>query len=165
MSCLVPMVAITVPLETRSELNRRDHWAARHGRTKEANELIFDTLALLALPPDLEHHHALVTMTRVGGSHLDDDNRSGALKGVRDAVARWMGLRSDDHPHVRWRTAERAGTELAVTVEVFSFLPGRSAAEVLSALRAHVAEQPVALALVSELVTALQQSGAEGITL
>lgn len=161
----LPVVTITVPLETRSELNQRGHWATRHRRTKLANELVFDTLALLSRPPNLDTRHALVTMTRVGGSHLDDDNRSGALKAVRDSVARWMGLRSDDHPHVRWRTTERAGAVLSVTVEVCVFDPGRSVAEVLSAMRAAVAGQPTVLRLVDELTVALQQAGAEGISL
>lgn len=51
----------------------------------------------------------VVLLTRVApSSGLDDDNLSGSLKAIRDAMAEWLGL-DDRDPRVGWRYAQRRG--------------------------------------------------------
>lgn len=59
----------------------------------------------------------VVHMTRLAPSNgLDDDNLRGALKGVRDELARWLGV-DDRSPLVTWQYDQRRG-EYAVEVAV-----------------------------------------------
>jgi hypothetical protein len=52
-----------------------------------------------------------VLLTRVAPSAgLDDDNLSGALKGVRDEVAKWLGVDDRHRTQVRYRYAQARGT-------------------------------------------------------
>jgi hypothetical protein len=61
------------------------------------------TLAKPSLP-------LIVTLTRVAPSNgLDDDNLAGALKGVRDAVAEWLGVDDRDRATVRYEYEQRRG--------------------------------------------------------
>jgi len=58
-----------------------------------------------------------VWLVRIAPRVLDDDNLRGALKGVRDAVADWLG-RNDNDQHIHWRYAQLRGSkgEYAVTI-------------------------------------------------
>ena len=47
---------------------------------------------------------------------LDDDGLAGSLKGVRDEIARWLGVDDRDRMTVRYRYAQRRGP-WAVLVE------------------------------------------------
>lgn len=91
-------VLVFLPLETVSEMNRRDHWSVRHRRLKAHR----DAAWLLCLPHRLP---CVVTLTRVGGRSLDTDNLTSALKGVRDGVADRLGV-DDADPRVEWRYAQ-----------------------------------------------------------
>ena len=92
------MVTVFVPVQTVSEMNRRDHWRVRHRRLKSHREAAY----LLTRPQPLP---CVVTLTRVGGKPLDTDNLAGALKGVRDGVADRLGV-DDADPRVEWRYAQ-----------------------------------------------------------
>jgi len=51
-----------------------------------------------------------VILTRVAPSAgVDDDNLVGALKGVRDQVAAWLGVDDRHRNQVRYRYAQRRG--------------------------------------------------------
>lgn len=64
-------------------------------------------------PPSLP---CVVLMTRVGPSNgLDDDNLHGALKGVRDQIAAWLGI-DDRDKRVKWICEQRRGGDWAVEV-------------------------------------------------
>jgi hypothetical protein len=84
---------------------------ARKGRVKEAVRSALPRLGeRFPLP-------VRVTLTRVSGGRLDDDNLRPALKAVRDVVAAWLGL-DDADPRVRWVYRQRAGWAAAVTIRV-----------------------------------------------
>lgn len=116
-----PLVTTTVELVTRAEANQHTHWRARQERAKEANEVVFDALSLAADPID-PRPGLVVRLTRIVGrerEQLDDDNTTGALKHVRDAVARWLGV-DDRDPCVSWTTTELfTRGPLRARVEVF----------------------------------------------
>ncbi len=87
------------PVETVSELNRRDHWSVRSRRVKNQRQAVrllwpWRTMAL--------NFPLVVTLTRVSPRELDDDNLRGALKAIRDQVADNLGLPSDRDRRVRW---------------------------------------------------------------
>lgn len=108
-------VSVFLPVETVSEMNRRDHFIVRHRRLKSHR----DAAWLLCLPHPVP---CVVTLTRVGGRSLDDDNLRSALKGVRDGVADRLGV-DDADPRVEWRYAQarksrKRGAQRGVRVEI-----------------------------------------------
>lgn len=58
-----------------------------------------------------------VTITRVGPRVLDDDNRTASAKGVRDAVAAWLGV-DDGSDAVAWEVRGEVAKGYAVRVQV-----------------------------------------------
>lgn len=109
------MIAVTIPIRTRSTLNQREHWATRAKRTKshrQAAKLAWRR----ARPPPLP---VRVLLVRVAPRALDGDNLQGALKAVRDGVADWLGV-DDRDPRIRWEYEQLRGKpgEYAVRIEV-----------------------------------------------
>ena len=114
-------LAFFVPVQTRSETNMRGHWSDRYRRSRAQKRTVAGVLAIEGilkspLPPPV-----VVTLTRVGGRRLDDDNLRGALKYVRDALAEWLGV-DDRDPRVAWRYDQLAvmdaeGVGVGVRVE------------------------------------------------
>jgi hypothetical protein len=87
-------------------MNAREHWRARSGRVKkerEATAWVLSRQQKPAIP-------CSVLLTRVAPSNgLDDDNLTGALKGVRDEVAKWLGVDDRRSMTVRYRYAQMRG--------------------------------------------------------
>lgn len=90
---------LLVPVHTRSEANRSRHeaWFTTKKHVDSQHELVGNALRSRTLrcpynPP------LRVTLTRISFGHIDSDNVWGALKHVRDAVAKWLGIddRRDD---------------------------------------------------------------------
>ena len=107
---------ITLPLRTVSGLNAREHWRARARRTKHER----DVTAWLLKPATKPAIPCAVLLTRVAPSGgLDDDNLPGAMKGIRDEIAAWLGIDDRRRDVVRYRYAQRRGP-WAVEVQ---FLP------------------------------------------
>lgn len=97
------MIRIEIPLRTVSALNKREHWGARARRVKiERNSVGW------MLPKARPATPVRVLMVRIAPRKLDDDNLAGALKGVRDAVAQWLGL-DDADPLVTWKCGQEKG--------------------------------------------------------
>jgi len=96
---------ILVSIRTGRGLNGREHHLARARRVKAERHAVS-----WMLPPQRPALPVVVTMTRVspGTVPMDDDNLSGALKAVRDAVATWLGI-DDRDPRVRWAYEQRRG--------------------------------------------------------
>ncbi len=88
-----------MPIRTAPGMNVREHWAVRSKRVKserEATGYVLRGCIKPAIP-------VVVTLTRSAPSNgLDDDNLAGALKGVRDAVAEWLGVDDRDRTRVRY---------------------------------------------------------------
>jgi len=87
--------ALLVPMRTGRGLNDRMHHMERHRVNKGEQELVLWSLALSRAK---RHAPCVVRLTRVapGTRPLDDDNLRGALKNVRDAVAKWLGIDDGD---------------------------------------------------------------------
>lgn len=107
-------LAFDVPVRTVSLTNQRGHWGKRARRAKD------ERLATWGAWHATPHHYrgallgALaagaqlqVLMRRVDPSRLDDDNIRGALKHVRDELARCLGLADDADPRVAWAYDQR----------------------------------------------------------
>jgi len=97
---------IVIPLRTVSGLNVREHWRARARRVKAERDATAWLLRPVTKPPT----PCVVTLTRVAPSGgLDDDNLPGALKGVRDQIAEWIGVDDRKREVVRYRYTQRRG--------------------------------------------------------
>lgn len=110
-------------IRTVSEANQREAWQAKARRVKDQRGAM--TLALQAhFAPTSRVAWALgaqlvVLLTRASPKPLDDDNLRGALKAIRDAIAKWLGV-DDRSPLVRWEYGQKRGAvrEYAVEVEI-----------------------------------------------
>jgi hypothetical protein len=108
------MLTMRIPLKTVSAANEREHWRAKHRRVKAEREAIAWMLKAKRPPP----LPVVVTMTRVGPSNgLDDDNLASAFKGVRDEIARWLGV-DDRSQLVRFVPAQRREKHWGVEIRV-----------------------------------------------
>ena len=58
-----------------------------------------------------------VCITRVGPRVLDDDNRTASAKGVRDAVAAWLGI-DDGDGNAAWEVRGEVARGYAVRVQI-----------------------------------------------
>lgn len=96
--------AFTVPVKATSSLNARLHWRARAAvvrRERLATFAAFRNALPLWVARDKGRESYLVTLTRTGPRRLDDDNVQGALKAIRDEVAKQLGL-DDGDPRITW---------------------------------------------------------------
>lgn len=103
-----------IPIRTSNGLNAREHFRARARRVKAERNNTAWMLATLTKPET----PCAVLLTRIGPSNgLDDDNLAGALKSVRDEVARWLGVDDRRSEVVKYRYAQRRAKEWGVLVE------------------------------------------------
>lgn len=106
---------IVVPLRTVSVPNQREHHMAKHRRVKAERKAVAWLLNGKQLPPP----PVVVTLTRLSPHHtpLDDDNLTGALKAVRDEVAKYLGVDDGNTAMVRFVYAQRRedwGVEIGI---------------------------------------------------
>jgi hypothetical protein len=106
-------MTLLVPLRTVPGLNAREHFRVRSKRVKKEREAVAWILRSAARP----QIPCSVILTRVAPSAgVDDDNLVGALKGVRDEIARWLGVDDRNRQQVRYRYAQTRG-EWGVRIE------------------------------------------------
>lgn len=79
----------TIPIKTVTGLNAREHWRKRAARVKAERA----ATALIVRP---FFTPCIVRMVRLSSSLCDDDNLQGAMKAVRDEIAKINGV--DDSP-------------------------------------------------------------------
>lgn len=107
------MLTVLVPIETVSEMNRRDHWAERHRRAKQQKEMTTLLLRTSKTPRSELRAPYVVRMTRIApGAIRDSDNLAAATKAVRDAVASFLGVDDADvfgNGPVRWVVGQEKG--------------------------------------------------------
>jgi hypothetical protein len=105
--------SVVVPLRTVPGLNVREHFAVRAKRVRKerhATAWVLRSVQRPAVP-------CSVILTRLApSSGVDDDNLVGALKGVRDEVAAWLGVDDRRRDQVRYRYAQARG-EWGVRIE------------------------------------------------
>lgn len=107
-------IEFTVPIQTSSTLNLREHWSKKAKRNASQRRAVAYCVPreVKALGPLL-----IVRLTRKSPRQLDSDNLAGALKAVRDQVA--ASLRIDDGSQlIRWEYAQEANPEPSVTVSI-----------------------------------------------
>lgn len=117
--------SVVVYTQTKSELNQRDHWAARHRRAQAQKKETHLMLALCsrqkpygsAAKPWKPTLPCEVTLTRISPRRLDGDNLQGALKYIRDEVADWIGV-DDADDRVEWSYRQENGKHaVRITIE------------------------------------------------
>jgi hypothetical protein len=117
------LVAVTVPVQTVSELNRRDHWAKKHRRTRSQK----DTALLVLRTARVVDRQAMVPpyvvrLVRIAPRPIHDfDNLLSGMKAVRDAVAHFLGVSDADllgRGDVRWLVEQEGGPDYAVRIEI-----------------------------------------------
>lgn len=116
-------LTVVVPVATKGTLNSREHWAARARRVKGERTAVAAVLLMVGPPPRVltATPRVRVTLTRVNGGTMDDDNLKGALKGVRDEVASGWFKRDDADPRFEWVYAQEPGrgpAAVRITFEV-----------------------------------------------
>ena len=115
------MVQLDLSLQTKSELNQREHWATKARRVKMQRGVV--TMALRQYGHVLDELRTApmvrVLLVRMSPRKLDDDNLRGAMKAVRDAVAAWVGI-DDGSERYEWCYDQRKG---ALGVQIFIGLP------------------------------------------
>jgi hypothetical protein len=130
-----PAIAtVTVPVRTVSELNRHEHWRLRQKRAKGQHLAVRDGMLSSALnryeawsrmgrgsteTPRLLLLPLHVHLTRLATRKLDTDNLAGALKHVRDAVAKFLGVDDGDESKVTWSVGQEPQKGYAVRVEFY----------------------------------------------
>ena len=80
----------TIPIKTVTGLNAREHWRKRAARVKAERAAVAAIVRPFWVP-------CIVRLVRLSPSLCDDDNLQGAMKAVRDEVAKICGV--DDGPN------------------------------------------------------------------
>ena len=108
------MIEVVSYIRTWSALNERCHWSTRARRAKHERHSIGWLLAGKTRPePPIR-----VVMTRRGPtSGLDDDNLAGALKGIRDGIATWLGI-DDGDQRITWVCKQQRMKMWSVLVQI-----------------------------------------------
>jgi len=97
---------LVVPMQTGRGMNSRGHWRVAHKRNLAEQDVIAWELHRIPKPAI----PCSVLLTRFAPSNgLDDDNLAGALKNVRDAVAKWLGVNDAKRETVRYRYTQARG--------------------------------------------------------
>jgi hypothetical protein len=109
-------VTFTIPIQTVSESNQREHWARKARRAKEHRKAgkIF-TLAALRKVTSPQKPWRL-TLTRIGKRRLDTGNLSGSMKAIQDGICDALKIDDGDIAH-EWRYEQRPG-KYAVEVRI-----------------------------------------------
>lgn len=122
MARTISQIDFCVPgCKTVSELNQREHWAAKNRRKQDQQEAV--AIAMLnALRGRKVQIPCVVKLTRIGPKKLDEgDNLSSAFKGIRDQIARQLGV-DDGSDQVEFQYSQMpiGSRDYAVKVEISS---------------------------------------------
>lgn len=95
---------VEIVLKTVSEANASEHWAKKHKRHRQQKNLVLWALYEHSVPKKLPVH---ITMTRIGGKKMDEDNLISAFKYIKDAIAEYFipgkaAGRADDSSEMGW---------------------------------------------------------------
>ena len=114
---------LEIPLVLPSLANARLHWAAKARIVKNQRNAValawVSQLRCMVRGKRAEvvtHLPCIVTLTRVSLRELDDDNLQGAFKGVRDEVAKQLGL-DDRSKLIVWHYRQERGAS-GIRIEV-----------------------------------------------
>ncbi len=112
------MIDVHVPIETTSTNSKlRVHWRVNRASTKREREgvmLMLRSAGVRQLGPE---ERAVVQLERVSRGRLDSDNLQGALKAVRDEVAKQLGV-DDGSDRVIYEYSQTKGTKPLVHIVI-----------------------------------------------
>lgn len=112
------IVEFDTPIKIVSEANNREHWAVKMKR-KQAQQIEMDYYwkqAFKGLKVDLP---VVVHFTRLGFKKLDDDNLRHGHKGVRDHIAKLIGI-DDGSDKIEFQYDQESGhRKYGLRVKVF----------------------------------------------
>ena len=118
------MLSVTVPIQTVSEMNRRDHWSRRHSRARDQRVLVMLLLRTAKYDRKLLVAPFVVTMTRISpGAIKYSDNLAAATKAARDAIAEFLGIDDADvlgDGQAKWVVAQERGKAYGLRIEIES---------------------------------------------
>ncbi len=117
---------LSIPLTLHVSLNSREHWATKAKRIKRERSAVAWAFAGARRKSQLAQLQAanpvntwVVTITRIAPRRVDGDNLISRCKGVRDEVARHLGI--DDGSEAidwRYRQEQAPGKVCGVRVEI-----------------------------------------------
>ena len=102
-------IEVELPIHIVSVANKREHWGARARRAQTHRR------AALLVPRVEWRFPVEITLTRLGGRPMDDDNLIAAFKALRDGIAARLGL-DDADPRLRWRYEQEPNPHDSVRV-------------------------------------------------
>ena len=102
-------IEVELPIHIVSVANKREHWGARARRAQTHRR------SALLVPKLAWRFPVEITLTRLGGRQMDDDNLVAAFKALRDGIAARLGL-DDADPRLRWRYEQEPHPHDAVSV-------------------------------------------------
>lgn len=107
---------LTIPVRVHGPNGSHGHWSVAAKRRRDLKSVTLMALRCNVgqVAPVLP---ATVVITRVGKQRMDDDNVAFACKGLRDAVAEWLGI-DDGDERVTWVYRARTGKAYAVEIEL-----------------------------------------------
>ena len=111
---------LTVGIHTVSEINHHEHWRYRQKRAEEQHKTVAVALLRMPVKPRIPTRDAplRVKLIRLAPRKLDSDNLAGAMKHVRDAVAKMLCVDDGNEELVTWEVAqERMSGGTAVRIE------------------------------------------------
>lgn len=116
--------SFTVPVRTVSEMNNagRGHWILRHKRFSAQKDAVTKCCDAY-LFRDAIKLPCVVRLTRISAGTLDDDGLRSALKAVRDAIAKWLGVDDGKTELVRYQYDQEPGKRKEYGVRV-TVIPG-----------------------------------------
>jgi hypothetical protein len=123
------LTKLDLPVTTVSETNQRCHWTVKARRVKTQRYAV--AYCWLALPVAMrvgivqciDTFGLTVTLVRVGGRRMDDDNLRAAFKAIRDELAKQMAV-DDGDPAVRWNYRQQPGKRKATALAIFEVTNG-----------------------------------------
>jgi hypothetical protein len=114
------------PVRIESEMNNREHWAARKKRfdrqaaaVSEAMEPARGFVEAVANWMNSRQSSGVVriVLTRIGKRRLDSDNCAGGFKACRDEIARQIGT-DDGSDLFVWEYAQQVGDEYGIRIDI-----------------------------------------------
>lgn len=104
-----------------SEANNTDHWTVKRKRKNHQKIEVISAMSHLNLK-NLAKYPLLISIIRIGGRKMDDDNYQNAVKAIRDAIADQLnpGLapgQADNSDQFSWVYQQQKGSPKRIRVE------------------------------------------------
>ncbi len=117
------MLTLEIPVRTVSITNLREHWAARHRRSKAQREAV-RVIWTTTLKGQTVRLPCVVVITRIAPGELDSDNLPSSCKSIRDEIAELLGV-DDRDPCIAWhyRQERSKSGDYSVRVQIISVEP------------------------------------------